>query len=141
MKKRGICVSCKGQPPVKGKTRCQKCADKESKRRSDYNKRTNGASEYYKHNTPQYRNWYYLRKYEITLEQYEEQLKKQDSLCAICHQPQKNNRRLDVDHDHITKKLRGLLCASCNTAIGHLRENKEHMLSAIRYLDNGGYKP
>jgi len=53
------------------------------------------------------------RRYGITPEQYEMMLERQGGGCAICHRPPKH-RRLDVDHDHATKVVRGLLCFTCN---------------------------
>ncbi|MEI8051963.1 MAG: endonuclease domain-containing protein [Actinomycetes bacterium] len=44
---------------------------------------------------------------------YEVMLDDQDGGCAICGRPPKT-RRLDVDHDHKTGKVRGLLCHRCN---------------------------
>src|SRR4051812_49160840 len=58
------------------------------------------------------------RAYGITLNEYEELLKNQSGLCAVCRRDQKSfSKRLSVDHCHKTKKIRGLLCGSCNTAI------------------------
>lgn len=54
--------------------------------------------------------------------------------CAICGKtPGENRRRLAVDHDHKTGRVRGLLCNSCNVGIGHLREGK-HFEAAKEYL-------
>lgn len=55
-----------------------------------------------------------LRLYEITIAQYEKMLKRQDGRCKICYQPPKPERRLAVDHDHATHRVRGLLCFVCN---------------------------
>jgi len=52
----------------------------------------------------------------VSLEQYEEMLARQNGGCAICGNPPKT-RRLDVDHDHRTGKIRGLLCHRCNRAL------------------------
>ena len=64
----------------------------------------------------------------------------QNGVCAICSQPETATRHgrikaLAVDHDHINGNVRGLLCADCNTGIGKLKENRDIMVSAIRYLD------
>jgi len=40
----------------------------------------------------------------------------------------------DIDHNHKTGKLRGILCSLCNSAIGQLRESEDILLSAISYL-------
>jgi hypothetical protein len=59
------------------------------------------------------------RRHGITLEQYEAMLLSQNGLCAICgHPPDVGvNKRLHVDHDHATGKIRGLLCMHCNHSI------------------------
>jgi hypothetical protein len=49
-------------------------------------------------------------------------------------------KRLRLDHNHRTLKFRGLLCDTCNTAIGLLGENEEWFYRAIRYL-NGELLP
>lgn len=47
---------------------------------------------------------------------YDALLKWQGGGCAICGRPPKN-RRLDMDHDHRTMQVRGLLCVRCNRAL------------------------
>ena len=62
------------------------------------------------------------RLYGITVEQYEQLLTKQRGVCAVCGKRNKKIR-LHVDHDHVTGKVRGLLCTGCNLSLGRL-ENK-----------------
>jgi hypothetical protein len=38
------------------------------------------------------------------------------------------------DHCHVTGVLRGFLCQGCNVGIGHLGDNEEGLLRALRYL-------
>ena len=52
----------------------------------------------------------------VTLDEYEALLEAQGGVCALCGNPPKT-RRLDVDHDHRTGLIRGLLCSRCNQAI------------------------
>lgn len=76
----------------------------------------------YRANPGRFRNWQLLRDYGITLEQYNEMLKSQDYRCAICGTDNPGGRgAFHVDHNHITGKVRGLLCSSCNHAIGLLK--------------------
>ncbi len=76
-----------------------------------------------------------LRKFNITIEEYDMLYEKQKGLCAICEEPEKeNNKRLAVDHNHDTGKVRGLLCRACNTGIGLLQEKRELLEKAIKYL-------
>lgn len=63
--------------------------------------------------------------YGISLETYEEMLASQKAVCAICGEQEKRKLQgrpapLVVDHDHMTKKVRGLLCHACNTALAHI---------------------
>lgn len=68
-----------------------------------------------------------FRKYGITTRNYDWLFLKQKGCCAICGRNQsevREHRRLSVDHDHKTGKVRGLLCLSCNTKLGWLENNK-----------------
>ena len=64
---------------------------------------------------------------------------KQQGCCAICgiHQSALG-KALAVDHNHITLKVRGLLCSKCNLGIGNLMTDKgtELLYSAINYINN-----
>ena len=53
--------------------------------------------------------------------------------CAICNQTEPD-RKLCIDHDHVTGKVRGLLCNPCNTALGLFKDNLTHLQRAIDYL-------
>jgi len=76
------------------------------------------------------------RKYDMTLEEYNHILEKQENTCAICgnHETTKRNRFLTVDHCHETNKIRGLLCNNCNRTLGLLGENIETLKKMIEYL-------
>lgn len=78
--------------------------------------------------------YYTLRRYGITAEFYEELLAAQENRCAICKLPPGADKRLCVDHDHDTGKVRGLLCDACNHGIGKFRESATILESAIEYL-------
>lgn len=75
-------------------------------------------------------------KFGITLEQYEEMSLSQDNACAICRIPAAElTKRMGVDHNHATEKVRGLLCNHCNTGLGFFKENKTTLTNAINYLN------
>lgn len=78
------------------------------------------------------KNLSYQRKYRygITAEQLVELSKKQDDLCALCN----TKSKLDVDHNHKTGKVRGLLCRRCNLLLGLLKENPATATKIARYL-------
>jgi len=74
--------------------------------------------------------------YGLTKEQYNEMFVSQQGCCAICGRHQSSfKRRLHVDHCHTTNKIRGLLCASCNSALGKLQDSTDVLRSAISYLE------
>lgn len=76
-----------------------------------------------------------LRKmYGITPAEYERILDNQEGVCAICHKPSHDGRRLHVDHDHLTGRVRGLLCHRCNSGIGSFRDSSRLLLQAAEYL-------
>jgi len=72
-------------------------------------------------------------RYGLTPEEFEKILADQKGLCCICAQPMKPPC---VDHDHKTKKIRGLLCRGCNLALGYLQDSTKLLQSAIDYLKN-----
>jgi hypothetical protein len=75
------------------------------------------------------------QRYEITVEDYNKLLSKQNYKCAICEKLQVNlAHRLSIDHNHITGKIRGLLCNPCNIALGHFYDSLTNLEKAIEYL-------
>lgn len=70
--------------------------------------------------------------YKISLEEYENMFSKQNGLCAICNEV--SIKLLAVDHNHITGKVRGLLCSQCNLAVGNVRERVDIIRSMLKYL-------
>lgn len=74
--------------------------------------------------------------YGLTLERTDAMLKYQNEACAICLRKFKR-RRFHVDHCHKTKKVRGLLCPSCNCGLGMFRDRPDVLASAIAYLRGG----
>jgi hypothetical protein len=71
-------------------------------------------------------------KYGLTLELYNAMIATQDNKCVICLKHPKSY--FEVDHDHVTGKVRGLLCGDCNRALGLFRDNTESLARAVDYL-------
>jgi len=77
------------------------------------------------------------RLYNITLEDYVNLFSIQNGVCAICLEVCKTKKSLSVDHDHFTKKVRGLLCNRCNRAIGMFNDDPDILDRAKKYILKG----
>jgi hypothetical protein len=80
-----------------------------------------------------------LRRYGLTDKRFNEMLKEQHGLCAICGRPGKRKAKwcktgLFVDHIHSSGKIRGLLCHQCNTGIGSFRDDINVVKRCVEYL-------
>ena len=80
-----------------------------------------------------------LRAYNLTLKQWEQMLKNQNGTCANphCDKVLEGRYKIHTDHDHKTGKVRGLLCARCNTDLGRL-EDKHRIKGLYLYLEQYG---
>jgi hypothetical protein len=97
------------------------------------------AREFYKKN-PHRQRIRILAQYGLTEEGFDELLKSQNGVCAICGKSRSEIKsNLVVDHDHKTGKVRGLLCVQCNTSLGNLKDNTDLLKKAAEYLEN--HKP
>ena len=72
---------------------------------------------------------------------YQEMLREQGGVCAICSQPERTAdglsgkpKDLAVDHDHATGAVRALLCSACNTAIGLFNDDITLLAKAQAYV-------
>jgi hypothetical protein len=75
--------------------------------------------------------------YGIGIGEYQDMLEEQDFKCAICETHVDDlNFPLDVDHDHDTHEVRGLLCRKCNLGIGLFKDSIRLLKNAIKYLSN-----
>lgn len=68
--------------------------------------------------------------YGCTPELYLDLYERQGGLCAVC----RLSKPLVVDHCHVTRVVRGLLCNNCNTALGMLEDKPERILALLNYL-------
>lgn len=86
--------------------------------------------DYDKHRKLEYR-------YGITIDDYNRMFKEQCGGCAICGKHQSElDRAFDVDHNHVTEKVRGLICNKCNLVLGNAFDNPIILRSAADYLEN-----
>lgn len=99
----------------------------------------NQPLEYRKKRLTQYRKNMLRRQYGLSQEDYNKLLMRQNGVCAICSKPETKWIRgalshLCVDHNHITGKVRGLLCYACNLLIGRANEDVHILDNAKEYL-------
>jgi Recombination endonuclease VII len=124
---------------------CAKC--KKTKPRSEFNKSSKnktglnsycqvcsrlGLKQWSKENPSRH----LLYRYGITLEEKGKMVQAQNNYCLICKNPFKNSKDIHVDHCHETDKIRGVLCHSCNTGIGHFRDSPKLLQRAIHYIEH-----
>jgi hypothetical protein len=77
--------------------------------------------------------------YGVTVRQYDTMLEEQNGKCALCGKPEKTLlhgkvKRLAVDHDHKTGKVRGLLCNFCNRGLGYFLDDSALLKRASTYV-------
>ena len=85
-----------------------------------------------------------LSKYGMTQEMFDDMLAAQGGACAICKRTEPIGNGWVIDHDHSccdtsTRKtcgscVRGILCTNCNTALGKFQDDRQILVSAVRYL-------
>jgi hypothetical protein len=81
-----------------------------------------------------------VKKFGISVEQYNAFIEKQNNSCAICnkHKDEFSGRgnNFHIDHCHTSGKVRGLLCSNCNTGLGQFKDNIKSLENAIQYLSS-----
>lgn len=75
-----------------------------------------------------------MRKFGITIEQYDAMMAAQGGGCSLCGRPRREDSSLHVDHDHSTGKIRGILCFCCNNALADFQEDPALLAKAASYV-------
>ena len=131
--------------PVKGsrKPRICKCGETDTKQfyafRASECKNCVSArtSKRQRGNSKLHRTRHLKRAYGTTPEKYDTELAKQNGLCALCGKPPDPTdlqKILVWDHDHKTKKFRGLIHGRCNSLLGYAQDDIKILLAAASYL-------
>jgi len=69
---------------------------------------------------------------------YNAQLEAQLGACAICgRRPKEGGRRLNIEHDHLTMRCRGLTCHFCNRMLAWARDDPNTLMTGNVYLKHG----
>ena len=75
------------------------------------------------------------KRYGIDENIYNNMYVEQNGRCKICNRHQSRfSKRLSLDHNHKTGKVRGLLCQACNTSLGLMQENEQSLLKMLLYI-------
>lgn len=80
--------------------------------------------------------------YGITDKHYQWLLDCQGGVCAICKSSEGGGRHKNlfyVDHDHVTGKVRGLLCINCNLGLGKFADSPDRLKAALSYVERAGF--
>lgn len=92
-------------------------------------------------NPEKVKNFELKKRFGIGLDEYQKMSEAQGHVCAICNQPETAvdakgaERFMAVDHCHSTGKIRKLLCAACNKALGGFKDNPDILRSAAKYIE------
>lgn len=87
-------------------------------------------------NPEQIENRRLLNLYGISLEEYNQQEQDQNECCALCGNHKSiDKRRLAVDHDHVTGKIRKLICRRCNNALGCANDDPVLLRKMAEYIE------
>ncbi len=122
-KQYGYCMPCWTQ--ITKKWRNANPEKRRQYKRNAYHKNSYGKESQWKRDL--------VKLYGITEEQWQEMFKSQNGVCAICHKHQVY-RKLSVDHNHKTGKVRGLLCNRCNRLLGYAFDSQNILQAAADYL-------
>lgn len=128
------CGKCSGTVRYKTSSHCVSCSTEASavRRKKDIDKAKAYQRSWYKTNRPAVERKRLKYSYGITPEQYHAMQAQQAGKCAICGNAPKS---LHIDHCHTSGHVRGLLCGSCNRALGLLKDCPDNFLRAIAYLN------
>lgn len=132
-------LSIKGRDKI---GRCKECRKQGGQRRyrKDPKKRCEYLRKWRKANPERSRLsiFLYATKIRVSLAQVAELYKIQDNCCALCKRHETEfTKRLSIDHNHQTGKIRGLLCANCNNRVVKVVEDHSDLIpKAQKYLDN-----
>jgi len=83
-----------------------------------------------------HRNWKLQKDFGLSLEEYNQMFAAQNGLCLGCYKHQSIFKKaFAVDHDHLTGKVRGLLCMKCNSVLGYVADDSTILRRLADYAD------
>ncbi len=121
---------CHPDTPHYAKGLCRKCYDA-----ALATARNEASRVSYAKNPDRIRESCYQKKFGISVTDFDNMMTLQSGVCAGCFRPPSANKRLCVDHCHVSGQIRGLLCDSCNRAVGALFDRSETFRRLATYLE------
>ena len=137
---RGTCLNCSQDRAAKYRIdNPDKIEEFNKKRKSpEYREKINQQKKLdYEKNPKKYRMRSMKNLYGLSEKDFNEIWTKQGNKCAICNSTERGDKKssnLNVDHDHVTKKVRGILCSPCNKLLGDAKDDPLILDAAIDYL-------
>jgi hypothetical protein len=83
------------------------------------------------------RHYHLKRRYGIGAVDVEELIRQQGGVCPICDKPGPEH----VDHDHVTGRIRGILCFNCNGGLGQFGDDSQRLYRAALYVEDAEQRP
>ncbi len=144
-----ICTKCNIEQPLSNyhkskitkdrlKPACKTCRSNYMKKRrlSRLEQSRKESRDWAKNNPDKVKDSMYRINYGISYSDFKKLAHKQEGKCALCTLKPKTT--LCIDHNHSTGQIRGLLCRSCNGALGVFGDSVEGLHKAILYLEGSG---
>jgi hypothetical protein len=104
----------------------------EAAQRNKNRVRYNQTRDDWKKRNPEKRRFISLKlKFGITKEEFDAQLEAQHHMCVVCSE---EGVLWHCDHDHVTGRLRGIVCRACNTGLAMFRDDPRKMEAAAAYI-------
>lgn len=103
---------------------CKDCVKERTKRWGDSNKHSHRMAAW---------RYHLIRKYSITLDDFDRMLQDQSGLCAICGVPMRDPQ---VDHCHASGEVRMLLCRPFNIGVGYFKDDESILRRAADYVES-----
>lgn len=98
--------------------------------RKYYHRRKASDPSYLRDNNEYHRVW----KYGVSVAGVARLLAFQGRRCCGCGK--EISGKSPIDHDHSTRRVRGILCSGCNKVLGFVRDDPATLMNLIRYLEN-----
>jgi Zn finger protein HypA/HybF involved in hydrogenase expression len=125
-----VCTKCKvGTEFAKGQKWCKEC--QKQYRKANKKKHKEYLKTWYSNNPDYDRRRNIEKTFGISLEEYDKYF--EDASCGMCGRKDS----LVLDHNHEPRYIRGVLCSTCNSGIGLLRDNKELCLRGVEWIEKG----